>query len=254
MDMTTLIIIMGAAIWIGVIAWAVHGYRRRQQDREHERSMRYEQLIGSAITSLPAGTVATAPASPAASAQGAVPVTAPAVDPARLAALFMASRADTVERFGSATGARMGAALMPAALMPAAPILPAPAYQLRERVLDKQLTLALHVIRTAMPGHEVFVGLSLASLLDVPDSVRGYDRELRLRKLAPLTVDFAIANKAMRLVAVIDLEDVNPPEERVEAQRAKAEYLRAFPVRHLTFSRACMPRYQDIRQLLRVAD
>lgn len=249
MDTTTLIIVMGAAIWIGVIAWAVHGYRRRQQDREHERSMRYEQLIGSALTSLQAAPGATASGSSAAPADAAVPPAAAVVDPARIAAIFMASQGGVGGQVGSAMGARMGAALMPEAA-----ILPAPAYQLRERVLDKQLTLALYVIRTAMPGHEVFVGLSLADLLDVPDTVRGYDRELRLRKLAPLTVDFAVANKAMRLVAVIDLEEVNAPQERVDAQRAKAEYLRAFPVRHLTFSRASMPRYQDIRQLLRTAD
>jgi hypothetical protein len=95
--------------------------------------------------------------------------------------------------------------------------------------------------------------VSLAELVDVPETVHGYDRAQRLKKLAPLTVDYAVANKAMQLVAVIDLEDAHPTAEQREQQRMKIEYLRALPVRHLTFSRARLPKYQDIRQLLQSA-
>jgi hypothetical protein len=254
MDTTTLIVLMGAVAWVGIIGWAVHTYRRKQEERAHERSMRYEQLIGSALAGgALAGNAETAGAPTGAGAAAAIgPAPTAAADPALLAAAFIAARDAAGGRSQPAAG-RLSASTS-AALMPEAAILPTPGYRLRERVLDKPSTLALYAIRAAMPDHEVFVGLSLADLLDVPDSVRGYDRELRLKKLAPLTVDFAITNKAMQLVAVIDLEDATVTPEQRETRRAKAEYLKAFPVRHLTFARAGLPRYQDIRQLLQSAN
>jgi hypothetical protein len=137
--------------------------------------------------------------------------------------------------------------------MPDAAILRTPPLRVRDRLLDKPATLALYAIRAAMPDHEVFVRVSLSELVDVPETVHGFDRAQRLKKLAPLTVDFAVASKAMQLVAVIDLEDSHPTAEQRELQRMKAEHLRMLPVRHLTFSRARLPKYQDIRQLLQSA-
>ncbi len=147
----------------------------------------------------------------------------------------------------------IGPALLGASRIPESALLRVPPFRMRDRLLDKPATLVLYAIRTAVPDHEVFARVSLAELLDVPESVHGYDRAQRLKKLASLTVDFAIANKAMQLVAVIDLEDAHMTAEQRELQRAKAEYLRDVPVRHLTFSRARLPRYQDIRQLLLAA-
>jgi hypothetical protein len=134
--------------------------------------------------------------------------------------------------------------------MPEAAILRAPPFRIRDRLLDKPATLALYAIRAAVPDHEVFARVSLAELLDVPEAVQGYDRAQRLKKLAPLTVDFAVANKSMQLVAVIDLEDAHATVEQHAMLRTKAECLREFPIRYLTFSRARLPKYQDIRQLL----
>lgn len=148
---------------------------------------------------------------------------------------------------GSRPAPRMGTGVLP---MPEAAILRAPPFRIRDRLLDKPATLALYAIRAAVPDHEVFARVSLAELLDVPEAVQGYDRAQRLKKLAPLTVDFAVANKSMQLVAVIDLEDAHATVEQRAMLRTKAECLREFPIRHLTFSRARLPKYQDIRQLL----
>jgi len=251
MDITTLIMLGGAIFWIGVIGWAVYSFRQKTEARERDRSMRYQQLIGATLASTQAvGQAGARTGSATAVASGAAPgVTAAAngIDPVRLAAAFMASQ-------DAAAGRAVPSVASIAAPVAEAALLRAPPYQLRERVLDKPSALAYYAIKAAVPEHEVFVGLSLAGLLDVADTVRGYERDLRLKKLAPLVVDFAIVNKAMQLVAVIDLEDVTISAEQREAQRVKAEYLRALPVRQLTFSRARMPKYQDIRQLLQSAN
>jgi hypothetical protein len=55
MDTTTLVLLAGAATWTGVIAWAVHRWKTGQEERERERSMRYEQLIGPALVGGAAG-------------------------------------------------------------------------------------------------------------------------------------------------------------------------------------------------------
>ena len=161
----------------------------------------------------------------------------------------MAAQGAATARTAAGTG-RAPSARTSASLMPDAAILRAPPFRMRDRLLDKAATLALYAIRAAVPDHEVFVRVSLAELFEVPESGHAYDRAQRMKKLAPFTVDFAVANKAMQLVAVIDLEDPHATAEQRELQKAKAEHLRAFPVRHLTFSRAQLPKYQDIRQLL----
>ncbi len=223
--------------------------------------MRYEQLIGPALIggvpglSGPGVPPASTPASVAASTgarDGGAAATAP-LDPARLAEVLMSAQRASLMRPEAPASGLSSPARTSSALMPDAAILRAPPFRLRDRLLDKPATLALYAIRAAVPDHEVFVRVSLSELVDVPDTVHGYDRAQRLKRLAPLTVDYAVANKAMQLVAVIDLEDAHVTAEQRELQRTKAEYLRALPVRYLTFSRARLPKYQDIRQLLQPA-
>ena len=250
MDAATLVMIAGGATWLCVLAWAIARWRRTQEERELERSMRLEELIGPALAggSLPASSGATG----GLPAPGGV-AAAVAPDPVRLAEAMMAAQSVAMERSASRVGLP-SSARSSSALMPEAAILRAPPFLMRDRLLDKPATLAFYAIRTALPDHEVFARVSLADLLDVPESVQGYDRAQRLKKLAPLTVDFAVTNKVMQLVAVIDLEDAHATAEQRELQRTKAECLRGFPVRHLTFSRTRLPKYQDIRQLLQRPD
>jgi hypothetical protein len=270
METTTLVLVAGAAIWVGVIAWAAARWKRNQEARERERSMRYEQLIGPALVAAAGPGARTPGVSVAGSAPSALAAPQPAtgtvagaaaglsgpasgagapIDPVRLAEAMMAAQGAAMARTAAGTG-RATSARTSAGLMPDAAILRAPPFRMRDRLLDKAATLALYAIRAAVPDHEVFVRVSLAELFEVPESAHAYDRAQRLKKLAPFTVDFAVATKAMQLVAVIDLEDAHATAEQRELQKAKAEYLRAFPVRHLTFSRAQLPKYQDIRQLL----
>ncbi|MFN7424905.1 MAG: DUF2726 domain-containing protein [bacterium] len=199
MDASILVVLVCGAMWVGVIGWAVVRWRRSRDERERERSLRFEHLIGPASKS------------------------------------------------GGRLAPHSGSAGLP---ISQASTLQAPPFRIRDRLLDKPATLALYAIRAAVPDHEVFVRVSLTELLDVPGAVQGYDRAQRLKKLAPLTVDFAVANKKMQLVAVIDLEDMHATVEERALLRTKAECLRELPIRHLTFSRARLPKYQDIRQLL----
>jgi hypothetical protein len=250
---TTLVLLAGAAVWTGFIAWVAHRWKTGLEARERERSMRYEQLIGPALvggaTGLSgSGTSASAAGTREGAAATALAGDASATDPARLAEALRSAARGAAPPSGLHSFARTSAALMPDAA-----ILRAPPLQLRDRLLDKPATLALYAIRAAMPDHEVFVRVSLADLVDLPDNVHGYDRAQRLKRLASVTFDYVLASKAMQVVALIDLEHSHPTAEQRELQRMKAEYLRALPVRHLTFSRACLPKYPEIRARLQGA-
>lgn len=61
MDAATLVMIAGGATWLCVLAWAIARWRRTQDERELERSMRLEELMGRALAggSLPASSGAT---------------------------------------------------------------------------------------------------------------------------------------------------------------------------------------------------
>jgi hypothetical protein len=140
----------------------------------------------------------------------------------------------------------------PAATTPEAaaaePVPEAPpiAYKANERMLSQPETLLYLLLRSGIPDHEIFPKLSLAAVVVAPGT--GYDREQQVRRLSRHQLDFVVCDKAMRVVAAVQLAAVGP--EAVVAQRIREECLGSAGIRVVTIDPAGLPKRSEIRALV----
>lgn len=128
---------------------------------------------------------------------------------------------------------------------------PAPLYASRERVLDPPQTLVYYLLKTGMPDHVVLARVSLASILQAGPGLSGVPREEQTRRLAALTVDFVVADKSMRPVAVIELAASDQGSSAAQADRDSARTrLAAAGVRYLELDARALPRKDTMRSLV----
>jgi len=163
------------------------------------------------------------------------------------------------ERFASSAKADGldGAAAAPAAtpvsaaaIVAAAAATAAPQFTRRARTLDAVQTVVYYLLKTALPDHEVMPQLTLARLLDVPANVVGTERELRVRGLAQHVVDFVVCNKALQVVAAIDLLEQAPPAALMSPTDFKSQCLAQAGIRHLRLIRTALPKRDAVRALV----
>jgi Protein of unknown function (DUF2726) len=139
-------------------------------------------------------------------------------------------------------------AVVPVAAV-AAPLLPRAGFARRERLLDPAQTVLYYVLKNGLPDHEVMPRVGLAQVLDVPAEVADSEREQRLRSLAQHTVDFVVCNKALQVVAVIDLP-VQEPALMTPAQDFKSRIFSQAGIRYLRLSRKALPKRDAVRVLV----
>jgi len=137
---------------------------------------------------------------------------------------------------------------------PATPVLPAVATASlcasRDRVLTPPQTLLYYLLRTGLPDHVVFARVTLASLLDAAPGLSGFAREEQMRRLAALTVDFAVSDKSMKPLAVVQLasrEDGSAAQADRESARSRVI---AAGVRYVELEATQLPRKDAIRELV----
>jgi hypothetical protein len=128
----------------------------------------------------------------------------------------------------------------------AAPEAPPLAYKANERMLSQPETLLYLLLRSGIPDHEIFPKLSLAAVVVAPGT--GYDREQQLRRLSRHQLDFVVCDKAMRVVAAVQLAAPGP--EAVIAQRIREECLESAGIRLVSIDPAALPRRSEIRALV----
>jgi len=130
------------------------------------------------------------------------------------------------------------------------PTAPAPLYTSRERVLSAPQTLAYYLLRTGLPDHVVLARVSLASVVEAGPGLSGFAREEQIRRLAALTVDFVVAEKTMRPVAVVELAS-GDEGGAAQSDRASARTrLAAAGVRYLELDPKQLPRKEAMRTLV----
>lgn len=152
-----------------------------------------------------------------------------------------------------ATGAdgvsRASTPAQPAAASVSAPAAP-PLYDMRERVLTPAQTLVYFLLRTGLPEHVVFARISLAAILETGAGLSGVAREEQARRLAALTIDFVVCDRAMRPVAAIALVE---PEEgslaRADRESSRTR-LAAAGMRLIELDAASLPRKDALRTLV----
>ena len=162
------------------------------------------------------------------------------------------------ERFQQLFGTGQPASTVPAegpasgrAGIPVSPLVPpqdAAMYSSKERLLSPPETLLYYVLKAGLPDHVIFAHVNLAAVVEVPQTVRGYDREQQQRRLARHRVDFVVCDRNTNVVAVAEFEAAD------ESAAFKAACLKAAGIRHVPVSPAAIPKRDAIRPLIYGAD
>lgn len=125
-----------------------------------------------------------------------------------------------------------------------APPAPAPAQPVAaERFLGKAESLLYYLLKSGLPDAEVFAGVSLARVLGVAGNSR--DREQQLRRLSQYQLDFVVCDKAMRVVAVVEVETAAGAGAAGD-QRFKSDMLKQAGIRVVRINPAELPRREQI--------
>jgi hypothetical protein len=121
---------------------------------------------------------------------------------------------------------------------------PAPA---RERFLGQAETLLYYLLKSGLPGYEVFAKVSLTSVIG--DSGSGHEREQQLRRLAQYRLDFVVCDKSMRIIAAVDVDSAIAAEGAGE-QQFKADCLKRAGIRLVRVNPAALPKREQVRALV----
>ena len=200
---------------IAAIAYIIWDHKRKRASREAASAGRIEELIAVAAKTTPAET-SVAPASDVQSA----------ITPSATSGVAASASA---------------AAPSPGASIPAA-------YALRERLLSPPQTLLYYLLRTGLPDYVVFAQTPVALVLEPGAGLAAYAREEQARIFARQSVDFVIADKSTRPIAVVKLAAA------AEAQHASLSLLRtwfaAVGVRYVELDPAALPRREAVRAVV----
>lgn len=123
---------------------------------------------------------------------------------------------------------------------------PGIAYAARPHLLSPPEKLIYYLLRTGLPDLEVFAKVPLAAVIDAPG--RGYDHEQQLRRLARQVLDFVVCDKAMKIMAGVQLTAVGP--EAVVAQRIRSECLKSAGIRLVTIDPSTLPKRAEVRAFI----
>jgi len=129
----------------------------------------------------------------------------------------------------------------------AAPVPKLAVFPPRGRFLGQPETLVYLLLKTAMPDHVVFAGVTLASVLDVPGT--GFDREQQLRRLSTCPLDFVVCDRDMRIVAVVEIERPGAADPS-GMDRYKLDCLEAAAVRRVALNPKALPPREALRALI----
>lgn len=136
----------------------------------------------------------------------------------------------------------------PVPVSPLAPPQDAATYSSKERLLSPPETLLYYVLRAGLPDHVIFAHVNLAAVVEVPQSVRGYEREQQQRRLARYRIDFVVCDKNTNVVAVAEFESMD------ESAAFKTACLKTAGIRHIPVNPASIPKRDAVRLLIYGAD
>ena len=110
------------------------------------------------------------------------------------------------------------------------------------RFLGQRETLIYRLLKAGIPDHEVFANATLATVV-------GPKNEQEARRLVQCRLDFVVCDKAMQIVAVVEMESADGMQAAGE-RRFKADSLKVAGVRLVHIDTAKLPRRDEIRALV----
>ncbi len=145
------------------------------------------------------------------------------------------------------TAAAASPSAPPVSLAVPAPAKAPTAVPARERFLGRAETLLYYLLKTGLPGYEVFANVSLAAVISASGS--GHEREQQLRRLAQYRLDFVVCDKSMRIIAVVEVDSAVAALGAGE-QQFKADCLKRAGIRLVRVNPAALPKREQIRALV----
>lgn len=125
-----------------------------------------------------------------------------------------------------------------------------PLYAARERMLSPPQTLLYYLLRTGLPEHIVLARVSLAAVLDAGPGLSGFARDEQTRRLAALTIDFVVADRSMRPVAVVEIAAPDQGSVAESDRESVRTRLAAAGVRYVELDARKLPRKEGIRAVV----
>lgn len=127
-------------------------------------------------------------------------------------------------------------------------IAPVPEFTRKARLLAQPAGLLYYVLRTGLPDHEIFAGVSLSDVLEVGQDSQSAQHEQLRRKLEQHRLDFVICTKRFEVVAAIVVAD--KAAARGEAGQFIDRCMTAAGVRLLRVDPAAPPRHHQVQALV----
>jgi hypothetical protein len=121
-------------------------------------------------------------------------------------------------------------------------------YVVRERLLTPPQTLLYYLLKTGLPDHNVFALTPVASLIEPGPSLAAYAREEQARIFARHVVDFAVADKSTRPVAVVKL--IVPGDAPQGDLSLVRTWFAAVGVRYVELDPSALPRKEALRAIV----
>ena len=122
-----------------------------------------------------------------------------------------------------------------------------PGWVRHERFLSKSEAVVFYLLKTALRrDHEIYVHVALSSVVTVAGNMPSYDRDQRLRRLAQHELTFVVCDKALHVIAALELEEVLTD---IDAD-FRAECLESAGVRLIKLNPSILPSREEIRALV----
>ena len=237
--MSALLSFLFVVVPVAAVVWIVWRYRRAAEDKEIARREREAALV----EMVKQRAAAITPASPAAATLAPVPAPAVASD-APTAGSPVPVAEPVAQAAAPAAAAALSGSLPASAVDTAATAVDgAAAGERRNRFLTHSETLVYLLLRSGIPGHEVFPRASLASVIENLPPAAGSSMDAAAN---PHALDFVICDRRMRIVAAVQLEGrlSGPERARVEAT------LGAAGIRLVTFDVRALPKRDQVSALV----
>lgn len=124
-------------------------------------------------------------------------------------------------------------------------------YEAKERLLSKPENLFRNILKTGLPGHEIFANVRLADIVKVQHKHQGNKNTWLFRNIAQYHIDFLVCDKETNIIAAFELDDPSHDTDDGERRDAKKdECLNAVGIKLIRIRVEKMPRHSEIRNMV----
>lgn len=122
-------------------------------------------------------------------------------------------------------------------------------YEAKERLLSKPENLFRNILKTGLPGHEIFANVRLADIVKVQHKHRR--NKWLFWNIAQYHIDFLVCDKETNIIAAIELDDPSHDTDDGERRDAKKdECLNAVGIKLIRIRIENMPKHTEIKNMV----